>query len=105
MAPANPPGSSLADISIAATLNFGNSDMSLELYAAFIAATVAFVLLSGSNAALTTANSIAYGRRFGSQSLKQVRQRSSTSKSRENFNLLVMSDVIFAMPEASVADE
>ncbi len=51
--------------------------MSLELYAAFIAATVALVLLPGPNAAPTTANSIAYGRRFGSQSLEQVRQRSS----------------------------
>ncbi|MFT3998853.1 MAG: LysE family translocator [Rhizobium sp.] len=39
--------------------------MSLELYAAFIAATIALVLLPGPNVALITANSIAYGRSFG----------------------------------------
>lgn len=39
--------------------------MSLELYAAFIAATVALVILPGPNVALITANSIAYGRKFG----------------------------------------
>ncbi|MFK0166514.1 LysE family translocator [Rhizobium sp. NPDC090279] len=39
--------------------------MSLELYAAFIAATAALVILPGPNAALITANSIAYGRKFG----------------------------------------
>ena len=39
--------------------------MSLALYAAFVAATVALVILPGPNVALITANSIAYGRRFG----------------------------------------
>jgi threonine/homoserine/homoserine lactone efflux protein len=39
--------------------------MSLELYAAFVAATVALVILPGPNVALITANSIAYGQRFG----------------------------------------
>lgn len=39
--------------------------MSLELYAAFVAATVALVVLPGPNVALITANSIAYGRKFG----------------------------------------
>lgn len=39
--------------------------MSLELYAAFLAATIALVILPGPNVALITANSVAYGRQFG----------------------------------------
>lgn len=39
--------------------------MSLELYAAFIAATVALIILPGPNVALITANAIAYGVRYG----------------------------------------
>lgn len=39
--------------------------MSFELYAAFIATTVALMALPGPNAALISANSIAYGRRYG----------------------------------------
>lgn len=39
--------------------------MTSELYFAFILATVALMLLPGPNVALITANSIAYGRRYG----------------------------------------
>jgi homoserine/homoserine lactone efflux protein len=39
--------------------------MPFEAYAAFIAATVALAILPGPNIALITANSVAYGRRFG----------------------------------------
>ncbi len=39
--------------------------MSLGLYLAFVAATVALIALPGPNVALIVANSVAYGRRFG----------------------------------------
>lgn len=39
--------------------------MSFESYLAFVAATVALIILPGPNVALITANSIAYGRKFG----------------------------------------
>ncbi|MGE0236508.1 LysE family translocator [Methylocystis sp.] len=39
--------------------------MPFEAFAAFIAATVALAILPGPNVALITANSVAYGRRFG----------------------------------------
>jgi homoserine/homoserine lactone efflux protein len=39
--------------------------MSFEMYLGFVAATVALIILPGPNVALITANSIAYGRRFG----------------------------------------
>ncbi|WP_188821511.1 LysE family translocator [Brucella endophytica] len=39
--------------------------MSTELYLGFLAATVALALMPGPNVALITANSVAYGRKFG----------------------------------------
>lgn len=39
--------------------------MSLESYAAFVAATVALAILPGPNVALISANAVAYGRRYG----------------------------------------
>lgn len=39
--------------------------MTLETYLAFVAATVALVILPGPNVALIVANSVAHGRRFG----------------------------------------
>lgn len=39
--------------------------MAIELYFAFILATIALIVLPGPNVALITANSITYGRRFG----------------------------------------
>lgn len=39
--------------------------MSLESFAAFVAATVALALLPGPNVALISANAVAYGRRYG----------------------------------------